>query len=890
MIRCMVPILIAAVHFVAATSVEGEEQEHICRFHDRGSAFGIELDGEGRRYAPDRAVDVLHIKLDVTPDFGKRTVSGTTTIRFKPISKPVSELTLDAVHLSVSDVRSEAGIQDRTNTGKQLIISFERPIEVGEVSSLEIDHSAEPTRGLYFRTPEMGYPATDTHVWTQGETHEARFWFPCFDYPNERSTTEVICHVPPDMTVLSNGRRISQQINEESGLKRVHWKQEKPHVNYLICLVAGHFKELKKRHGDVELGFYTQPSLVEHAANSFRDTADIMAYFETEIGMPYPWHKYDQVTIRDFVAGGMENTTLTTLTHRTIFTDETENLRSTRRLDAHELAHQWFGDYVTCKDWSHLWLNEGFATYYAHLYEGHKFGEDAKEYGLYLDAKRRVLPRGDDKRPIVYNAYKNAGEQFDYRAYPKGSWVLHMLRCQLGPDLYRRCILDYLNRHALESVVTDDLRQSFERLSGRTFDRFFDQWVYHAGRPELKISYQWLADEQLAKVTIEQTQQVNEHALLFEFPTKLRFIVGDDVVDRAIVVGQEKEDFFVPLPGQPKIVRFDPEFTVLAKVNFKKSDDLLFAQLMTEDDMVGRLLAAEALASRKTGKSVEHLKTTLCEDQFFGVRIAAAESLGKIHDDAAYEALMASRDQDDARVRMQVVTQLAKFHRPAARRAMADVLESEGNPAIAAVAIKAFGRYSDKKSRALTAKYLTSDSFRNELADAAIEAVRMRRDARDGGKLMKAIQEREEAFTSRGLSAAFRALATVRRSKKKRHEEREFLTVFLNHPKERIRVGAIQALGDLGDRSAIAVLEPLVVDDGPPSRVAEAAKAALKRIQSESNSAPAEVVELRKAITDLKEDNEKLRREFDELKKKLESKGDQPQQSPVEVAADTDAS
>ena len=227
-----------------------------------------------------------------------------------------------------------------------------------------------------------------------------------------------------------------------------------------------------------------------------------MAFFEEEIGMNFPWVKYDQVTIVDFTAGGMENTSLTTLTHRTIFSEATENLRTTRRLDAHEMAHQWFGDYVTCKDWSHLWLNEGFATYYTHLYEGHKFGRDAMLYGLYRDAQNAILPQKNDTKPIVFNAYKNPMDQFDYRAYPKGSWVLHMLRSQLGPDLYRKCIKAYLEKHALTSVVSDDLRQVIEEHSGQSLDRFFDQWVYSPRHPDLRISYKWLPKQNLAKVTV----------------------------------------------------------------------------------------------------------------------------------------------------------------------------------------------------------------------------------------------------------------------------------------------------------------------------------------------------------------------------------------------------
>ncbi len=350
--------------------------------------LGVELDGK-YHYAPDRQVDVLHIKLDVTPDFSQRTVTGTTSITATPISKPVELLRLDAQDIQVKAVRcDEVEVADFVSTRTELKILLAQPLAPGTEFTVHIDHHAQPTAGLYFRTPEMGYPKSDTHIWTQGETHESRYWFPCFDYPNERSTSEIICHVPAEMTVLSNGVRLGDKV-DSAGLKAVHWRHEQPHANYLICLVAGNLKKLEKKHRDIPLGFYTQPSLFAHAENSFRDTPDIMAFFETEIGVPFPWPKYDQVTIRDFTAGGMENTTLTTLTHNTIFSAATENIRTTRRLDAHEMAHQWFGDYVTCKDWSHLWLNEGFATYYTHLYEGHKFGRDAMLYGLYRDATER---------------------------------------------------------------------------------------------------------------------------------------------------------------------------------------------------------------------------------------------------------------------------------------------------------------------------------------------------------------------------------------------------------------------------------------------------------------------------------------------------------------------
>src|SRR5439155_21936315 len=227
-------------------------------------------------------------------------------------------------------------------------------------------YRAEPTQGLYFRTPEMGYKAGDTHLYTQGEPTEARHWYPCFDAPNEKFTSEIVCRVPEGMTVLSNGRRVSEE--KDGGLVAVRWLQDKPHVTYLISLVAGYFKSVEDKYHEVQLAFYTPPSEINEAPNSFRDTKDMLAFFEDEIGVPYPWAKYYQVCVNDF-GGGMENTSITTLTVDTLFTAATENIRSSQGLVAHELAHQWFGDLVTCKDWSDIWLNDGFATYYESHYE-----------------------------------------------------------------------------------------------------------------------------------------------------------------------------------------------------------------------------------------------------------------------------------------------------------------------------------------------------------------------------------------------------------------------------------------------------------------------------------------------------------------------------------------
>ncbi|MBT5534165.1 M1 family metallopeptidase, partial [Candidatus Poribacteria bacterium] len=647
---------------------------------------------EGRKYAPDRLIDVTLLTIDVTPDFERREIRATTTIRFRPIAEPVREIVLDAVDLGVLSVVASHEIEGHTVGEEQIAITFVEPIPPGADASVEIEYTASPEKGLYFRTADMGYPEEDTQLWTQGETYEGRHWFPSFDYPNERFQSEVICHVPAEMTVVSNGRLIAESVDAGTGLKTSHWRQEKPHVSYLIALVAGRLAKVEATVRDIPLAFYTPASQGEYAANSFRDTADIMEFLEDEIGVAYPWDKYDQVAVLDFHFGGMENTSLTVLTDRTLFGDATENLRDSRGLVAHELAHQWFGDYVTCKDWSHVWLNEGFATYYDWLHAGHRDGEDEKLLHLYNAA--RGIVGNDDRRPIVSRDYRSAMDQFGYRAYPKGAWVLHMLRTRLGDDLYRLCVKTYLERHALGSVVTEDLNAVLEELSGRSFDRFFDQYVYHARHPELDVSYSWDEAGDLAKIAVKQTHTVDDDVVLFHVPTKVRFDFEDgSAQERDLFIDEEEEDFYFPLDAQPEVVRLDPKFGVLAKVSFDKPDAMLHAQLEDTSDVIGRLRAVEELKSNDDLDTVERLQAALNGDPFHAVRSAASRALREIHTPEAFEALRNSLDQADARVRKQVVADIGGFYRAESRDIALEVLASEANPDIVASALRSLGKY-----------------------------------------------------------------------------------------------------------------------------------------------------------------------------------------------------
>lgn len=821
--------------------------------------------GNGRKYAPDREIDVTHVKLEIDPNFDERTLSGIATTTFAPIAKPLQQLRLDAVELNVESVEASSPIEAWDVGDSAITITFVDPIAPDAEAWVKVTYDTEPRHGWYFRTEEMGYPEGDDHFWTQGEPERHRYWFPGYDFPNERFTSEVVCRVPNGMTVLSNGRLVEER---QDGAETVyHWAQEKEHVNYLISVVGGYFKKLESNYGDLPLAFLTPPSEFAVAENSFRDTATILGFLEEEIGVEYPWAKYYNICVTDFIAGGMENTSLTTLTTRTLFSDETENLRSSHRLDAHEVTHQWFGDLLTCKDWSHLWLNEGFATYYTHLYEEEKFGSDDMRYGLWRDAEK-ILSNKDEK-PIVWREFKDPMEQFDYRAYPKGSWVLHMLRSQLGADLFRKCITAYVERNQNRNVVTQDLVTVFEELSGRSWDEFFDQWVYHGGEPELKVAYAWDQKRGQAKLSVSQVQKVSDKVLLFDFPLPIRFIdEKDQAHDFTVRVHDKSEDFFFELPTKAKIVRIDPDLTVLAKIDFKPPNPLLFAQLENDDDAIGRVIAAQNLGGKKDKQSIEKLKSTLNGDEFFGARIEAAKALAKTHTPEALAALVDSLGQPDARARKEVVASIAKFYNDTAFESLVKIADDEANPEIAADSLVALGKFPQDSAKPILLASLERESFRHLLAASAIQSLRVQASSEAVSPILDHLRKNEPAFTTSDFGNALDTLAYLSRDLEpgEREEPRLFIAGFLDHPKTDLRRDAISALGTLEDTRSLGALRTFIETGHTDSPEYKAAEAAIRQLNSEKGQAD-EVKDLRKEMLELQKKLSELDKSLETLRK-----------------------
>jgi aminopeptidase N len=828
--------------------------------------------GIDRNYPPDRAVKISHLALDLTPDFKQRTFQGQEIFQFKPNGKPVRELSLDAVDLTILSVTSTEPIQAWQSTADKLIITFTSLVPVEKEVTVTIKYRAQPTKGIYFRTPEMGYKEGDAHLFSNGEPIEARYWYPCFDSPNAKFTSEVTCRVSQGMTAVSNGRLVSEEKDAATGLTVFHWSQEQPHANYLISLAAGYFKKLEEKHNNVPLAYLTPPSEFNEAPAFFRDTKDIMGFYETEIGIPFPWAKYDQICLNDFIWGGMENTSATLLTDGELTTAATENIMDSDSLISHEMAHQWFGDLVTCDDWSDIWLNEGFATYYALLYDGHKNGRDSMLYGLYQNA-RAIEGVPDDTNAIVQRTYGKPDDvfgRFNYLSYPKGGWVLHMLRSQLGEDLYRRCIKTYLERHQYGNVVTEDLRKVIEDLSGQSYDQFFDQWLYHAHYPELNANYSWDEKNKLAKVSLRQTQKIDQNVLLFNFPLTIRFKGKFGSADRTIQVKDKEAEFYFPLESAPQIVRLDPDYTLLTKTTLSLPNDMLYAQLADKEDVIGRLLAMEQMKDRKDQETVQKLKEVLNNDSFYGARQKAASALRAMHTDDALEALLASTHQPDARARLGVTAGINGFYRETAYASERATLENEKNPIILRVAMDGLGNYARPEVREVLTKFLHSESYRNELADAAIDAMRAQDDPEYITPLLETLRGREADFRSGGFGSGLDTVAYLARNEEKKESVREFLLSYVNHKNERIQVAAIKALGTLGDAKSIAVLQTFAnaAKDCPQQEAAQKAvtdlRAGRKPIDDFKN--------LRQEVLDLEKANREQSKELEDLKKQFEAK------------------
>lgn len=408
-----------------------------------------------------------------------------------------------------------------------------------------------------------------------------------------------------------------------------------------------------------------------------------------------------------------------------------------------------------------------------------------------------------------------------------------------------------------------------EELSGRSFDQFFDQWLYNATVPELAASYEWDEQEKIAKVSVSQTQRVGEQRQKMQFPLTLAFRTKSGVVERRVEVKDLDEDFYVPLDQAPDTVRIDPRLNLLAKTTFRVPTRMLYAQLVEKSDTAGRILAAEQLGEKQDETTIGKLKSALNSDQFFGVRIKAAEALSKIHSDESLEALISSMKQSDARARLAVVKAIGDFFNKRAMEVLLKHIETETNPAINGAALSGLSAYANPQVHDVFLKFLDSNSYQNRLNVSAMRAIKNQGDTSFMTPLMDVLKKRSSDFLPSTLAYGLETLATLAKDEKHKDEVRVFITSFLDDKRTRAQCGAIQALGALGDPKALPVLEPFAssAKATPQQADAERAVSAIRRLNKPSDN----LNDLRTQVLDLQKTQRELKKELEDLRKRVKA-------------------
>ena len=643
--------------------------------------------------------DLVHTKLDVRFDYAKRYLYGKEWVTLKPHAYPTDSLRLDAKGMDIKAVALMNGGQQTPlkysyADGMNLRINLGRTFKPGEEYTIYIDYVSKPdelkvqgsaaitdAKGLYFINPDSAVAGKPVQIWTQGETEGSSAWFPTIDRPNQKTTEEISMTVPAKYVTLSNGKLVSS-TPAGPGLRTDTWKMDLPHSPYLFMMAVGDFKIYKDTWRGKEVSYYLEPKYAPFAKQIFGNTPDMLEFYSNRLGVEYPWNKYAQIVARDYVSGAMENTTATLHGEQVQLTDREllDREYSGESVIAHELFHQWFGDYVTAESWSNITVNETMADFGEGLYAEHKYGPEAADAHYYRYLRRYLNSPRDATKNLVRFHYDQQEEVFDLVSYQKGGAIMDMLRTYLGDDVFFAGLQKYLKDNALGNGEAHQMRLAFEAVSGQDLNWFWNQWYYGAGHPVVTIDYAWDAARKVQSVTVKQTQP----GQTFQLPFTIDYYVGGKVQHQAVTMTEATQTFTMPLAAKPELVNVDArKKTLWLKTDNKPVSEFVY-QYGHAPLFVDRAEAMVAAAKEQnTNPAARGVLLAALNDKFYGLRETAAGGL----------------NMEDKTV--------AKATAPALRKLAA----TEKEPAVMVQVLKALSQLKDKKDEKLFAQQLNSRSY-----------------------------------------------------------------------------------------------------------------------------------------------------------------------------------
>ena len=597
-----------------------------------------------------RRNDLIHTSLEVSFDWEKQHLHGKATLLLKPLFFPTDSLRLDAKNFDIHEVSllldgGKVPLKFRYEDKENLYIQLDRSYTRQEDYQVFIAYTAKPEerkvggsaaitedKGLYFINPLGKDPRKPKQIWTQGETESSSCWFPTIDRPNERCTQDISITVANNYKTLSNGL-LKWSKNNPDGTRTDHWVMDKPHAPYLFMMAVGEFAVVKDEWEGMLLEYYVEPKFEKDAKAIFPNTPEMLSFFSRRLGVRYPWQKYSQVVVRDYVSGAMENTTAV------IFGDFVQKT-SRELIDhndlnegivAHELMHHWFGDLVTCESWANLPLNESFANYSEYLWFEHKYGRDAADHirhGEIAGYMNQAVLRGN-KFPLIRYNYKDKEDMFDAHSYNKGGAILHMLRQYLGDEAFFASLKYYLEKHSFRAAEVHDLRLAFEEITGEDLSWFFDQWFFTAGHPKLNIQRRYDEATKEVVVELEQTQPVkNATVFILPFYIEVHTALDQAPIRQLVWMKAQKQSFRIPSAKKPLWVAVDAERSLLCERREKQSVEEWAYQYRLGKNYFDRHDALSELQSRQDSSALA-LQTLVkaFNDPFWALRRQAVDAL-----------------------------------------------------------------------------------------------------------------------------------------------------------------------------------------------------------------------------------------------------------------------
>ena len=835
--------------------------------------------GTRTNFVGDRPVRLEHVRLEWEIDLAAKRLSGTATLTVAARREGLTSVSFDAVELDVDRVTVGKHAAAFVNDGQSLQVTLAEPPAENATFEVAIRYACRPRRGLYFVGPDASHPDRAPQCWTQGQDDDARYFWPCLDQPIEKFTTEVICTAPTGAFVLSNGdlrERTDLPGPPGRGATRWHYALTLPQPAYLLTLVVGPFAELRDRaeKTGVDVYAFTAPGREADARRTFARTGAMIDHFSEKIGLPYPHARYSQITVPEFIFGGMENTSATTLTDLTLLDERAALDHDVEGLVSHELAHQWWGDLLTCREWSEAWLNEGFATYFEYVWREHAKGRDEADYELLVDTDGYLAEAGRYQRPVVCRQYDEPIHLFDAHLYEKGGRVLHMLRHELGEGPFWRAIGHYARKHANGSVETRDLARAIEEVTGRGVEQMLDRWIARPGHPALEGRWSWDEERKVGTLALAQKQEVTPETPLFEFSATVRFELDGSARDERVTVREATHSFEFKLPARPTQVIFDPGDVLLKTIKLDKNAALWRRQLTAAELGIDRVLAARALADLPDPANITALIAALGDDPFWGVRAAAARALGRTRRDEARDALIAAIDAPEPRVRRAIAAGLGELtgDETAGRALAAKLQAGDRSVFVEAEVALSLGRTRSPLAVELLPPLVDRPSFQAVLASRAIEGLGKSGDER-AFPLIRSAWRAGAPFPARRAVVA--ALAELARGTGLGRAARETIEERLRDGDFRVRSEAAMALGRLGLVDAVPAIRSALsgeLDGRTKRRMNEAIR------DLEDGARPAEEARrLHDEVQRLRGETAKLRERMDRLETRL---GPPPAQSP----------